>query len=262
MPQDSAGPQDSVDRHIEHWLREVPQLDPLVEGIVTRMQMLLRYLKQARHATLADTYGLEEHEYATLHFLAGCGPGHRATPGEIAAWAQMSPSGITGRLDALEKRGFIRRLPSPADRRKVIVELTADGHQAWQSTFDPQTDEEARVLATLTPEEQEQLNSMLRRMLRVVDRPGLLNTPASSQSPDTPDTVPPDIAPADTVPPDTVPPETAARQRSRFTPGAAPLRPVFGHYGLPVTPREARTSCGLSLPMIGRSKAIRAVPEC
>ena len=189
--------QDSVDRHIEHWKQELPELDPLVEGVVTRMHMLLRHLKQTRHASLAD-HGLEDYEYATLHFLGGCGPDHRATPGEIAAWQQMSPSGITGRLDALEKRGFIRRLPSATDRRKVIVELTDDGLRAWHRTFDPQTNEEATVLAVLTEQEQEALNGMLRRMLRVVDRPGLLNTPRSAESGD-----------------------ATAERRSRFTPGAA-----------------------------------------
>src|ERR1700744_3514623 len=162
---------DSVDSHVEHWKREIPQLDPLLEGIVTLMQMLLRHLKQSRHATLA-AHGLEDYEYVTLHFLGGCDPGHRATPGEIAAWQQMSPSGITGRLDAPEKRGFIRRLPSPSDRRKVIVELTEEGRQAWLSTFDPQTNEEEKVLAVLDPAEQEQLNGMLRRMMQAIDRPG------------------------------------------------------------------------------------------
>lgn len=205
--------QDSVDRHIEHWQREIPELDPLVEGVITRMQMLLRHLHQTRQATLADTYGLEEHEYATLHFLGGCGPDHRATPSEIAAWHKMSPSGITGRLDALEKRGYIRRLPSPTDRRKVIVELTREGHQAWRNTFDPQTDEETRVLAALTAEEREQLNDMLRRMMRVVDRPGLLTTPRSAESAD-----------------------AATEQRSRFT---QPLLPC-GARG-----KAARVSAGV-----------------
>jgi DNA-binding MarR family transcriptional regulator len=173
--------QDSVDGHVEHWKREIPALDPLVEGVVTRMQMLLRHLSQARQAELAE-HGLEDYEYATLHFLGGCGPGYHATPGDIAAWQQMSPSGITGRLDALEKRGFIRRLPSPADRRKVIVELTEDGRQAWLSTFDPMSNEEARVLAVLDPDEQQQFNAMLRRMMQVIDRPGLLKTPGSAES--------------------------------------------------------------------------------
>jgi len=188
--------EDSVDHHVEHWKREIPDLDPLVEGIFTRMEMLLRHLKQARVATLPD-YGLEHYEYTTLHYLGGCGPDYRATPSAIATWQQMSPSGITGRLDTLEKRGFIRRLPSPGDRRKVIVELTEAGRRAWLSTFDPETNEEAKVLAALDPGEQEQLSGMLRRMMRVVDRPGLLNTPKPAGSADAP-------------------------QKSRFTPDAGP----------------------------------------
>ena len=173
--------QDSVDRHIEHWQQEIPELDPLVEGVMTRMQMLIRHLDRARNVTLAEN-GLEVYEYATLHFLGGCGPEHRATPGEIAAWQQMSPSGITGRLDGLEKRGFIRRLPSPADRRKVIVELTEEGRRAWLGTFDPQTNEEEKVLAALDPGEQEQFDRLLRKMMRAVDQPGLLKTPKSEES--------------------------------------------------------------------------------
>jgi DNA-binding MarR family transcriptional regulator len=168
--------EDSVDRHVAHWKREIPDLDPLVEGTITRMEMLLRHLKQTREATLASQ-GLEHYEYATLHFLGGCGPDHRATPSAIAAWEQMSPSGITGRLDALEKRGFIRRLPSPDDRRKVVVELTDAGRRAWMETFTPQGNEEAKLLATLDPDELEQFSGMLRRMMQAIDRPGLLNTP-------------------------------------------------------------------------------------
>lgn len=175
--------QDSVDRHIEHWQQEIPELDPLVEGVMTRMQMLLRHLDQARQVLLAAN-GLEVYEYATLHFLGGCGPEHRATPSEIAAWQQMSPSGITGRLDGLEKRGFIRRLPSPADRRKVIVELTEEGRRAWLGTFDPQTNEEEKVLAALDPDEREQFDRLLRKMMRAVDQPGLLKTPKSAESGD------------------------------------------------------------------------------
>ncbi|HEY6789941.1 MAG TPA: MarR family transcriptional regulator [Trebonia sp.] len=173
--------QDSVDRHIEHWIREVPDLSPVTEGVITRMQMLMRHLQQAKQATLA-AHGLEPHEYGTLHMLGGCGPDHQATPGEIASWLRMSPSGITGRLDALEQRGFIRRLPSPADRRKVIVELTEEGRRAWLGALGDEGVEEARLLAALDDGEQEYLSGLLRRMLLVIDRPGLLTPPASGHA--------------------------------------------------------------------------------
>src|SRR6266516_3616739 len=96
--------QDSVDRHIEHWITEIPDLDPLVEGITTRMHLLLKHLKQQRHATIAARE-LEDHEYDTLHMLGGCGPDHLATPTEIAAWLHMSPAASRER----RKRGSCPR---------------------------------------------------------------------------------------------------------------------------------------------------------
>jgi DNA-binding MarR family transcriptional regulator len=167
---------DSVDRHIEHWIQEIPDLDPLVEGVTTRMQMLVKHLKQQRRATI-EARELEEHEYDTLHMLGGVGPDHQAGPTEIATWLHMSPAAITGRLDALERRGLVRRLPSPDDRRKVLVELTAAGRRIWRAAGSEQGAEEARILAALDHDEQVQLSAFLRRMLLVIDRPELLSTP-------------------------------------------------------------------------------------
>jgi DNA-binding MarR family transcriptional regulator len=167
--------QDSVDRHIAHWIKEIPDLDPLVEGVITRMQLLVKHLKQQRHATIA-VRELEDHEYDTLHMLGGC-PGNQATPTEIAAWLHMSPAAITGRLDALERRGFVRRMSVPGDRRKVQVELTPAGRRIWRAAGGEQGAEEVRILAALKPGEQQELARFLRRMLLVVDRPELLKTP-------------------------------------------------------------------------------------
>lgn len=167
---------DSVDRHIEHWIKEIPDLDPLVEGVTTRMQLIVKHLRQQRESTI-EARGLERYEFETLHMLGGCGPDNRATPTQIATWLHMSPAAITSRLDGLEKRGFVRRMPSPDDRRKVIVELTEAGRRIWRAAGGEQGAEEARLLAALTPHEQEQLASYLRKMLLVVDRPELLRLP-------------------------------------------------------------------------------------
>jgi DNA-binding MarR family transcriptional regulator len=172
--------QDSVDRHIAHWIKEIPDLDPLTEGVITRMQLLVKHLKQQRQATIAARQ-LEDHEYDTLHMLGGC-PGNQATPSEIATWLHMSPAAITGRLDALERRGFVRRLPAPGDRRKVLVELTPAGRRIWHAAGREQGAEEARILAALHPDEQQELAQLLRRMLLVVDRPDLLSTPTKATS--------------------------------------------------------------------------------
>lgn len=48
-------------------------------------------------------------------------------PSEVADWLSLTKAGITGRLNTLERRGFIKRRPNPADGRSVTVHLTAAG---------------------------------------------------------------------------------------------------------------------------------------
>jgi DNA-binding MarR family transcriptional regulator len=68
--------------------------------------------------------GVQELEYSTLQALAG-------------RKGRAAPAAMTGRLDALERRGFVRRRPSSADRRRVDVELAADGYRAWRAATLP-----------------------------------------------------------------------------------------------------------------------------
>jgi DNA-binding MarR family transcriptional regulator len=159
---------DSVDEHVAHWLTEIPELDPVAEGVVTRMQVLVRHLRRTKQAALS-AHNLQDFEYDTLHALVGTGAPYRAHPSELATAMRMSPAAVTGRLDALERRGYVRRLPPPGDRRKVIVELTEAGHGAWREAMQDQVDEEDRIIAALSRSEQEQLADLLRRMVLAVE---------------------------------------------------------------------------------------------
>lgn len=174
--------EDPVDRHVSQWMAVIPDLDPVDEGVITRMQLLVKHLKRHAHAAI-DAHGLGRFEYETLHMLAGCGPAHAATPTQIATWLHMSPAGITGRIGALERRGLVRRLNSREDRRKVIVELTATGQRLWQAVCREQSREEARLLAPLAPPERAQLADYLRRMFLTVDHPGPLTMPGEATGP-------------------------------------------------------------------------------
>jgi DNA-binding MarR family transcriptional regulator len=50
-----------------------------------------------------------------------------STPAELADLASVSRATITGLLDTLERDGFVRREPDPADRRQMSVHLTPEG---------------------------------------------------------------------------------------------------------------------------------------
>jgi DNA-binding MarR family transcriptional regulator len=162
-------PRDSVDEHVRRWQAELPDLDPQVEGAVTRMQKLVRHWRQARQATYA-ALGIQAYEFDTLHALVAQGAPYRAGPSQLAAQLMMSPAAMTGRLDALEQRGWLRRLPSPGDRRKVVVELTEAGRATWDDAMAQLGAEEDQVLDALSPAERRQLADLLRRLLLRVER--------------------------------------------------------------------------------------------
>jgi DNA-binding MarR family transcriptional regulator len=170
-------PHDSVDEHVAHWLTEIPELDPVTEGVVTRMQVLVKHLRRTKQAALG-AHNLQDFEYDTLHTLVGRGAPYQAHPSELAVAMRMSPAAVTGRLDALERRGYIRRLPPPGDRRKVIVELTDAGHAAWREAMGDQGDEEDRIIAALNRSEQVQLADLLRRMVLVAEPTSATRAPA------------------------------------------------------------------------------------
>ncbi|GAB3890032.1 MarR family winged helix-turn-helix transcriptional regulator [Microbispora bryophytorum] len=161
---------DSVDRHIARWRGKAP-FDERVEAIVTRMQFLVKHLAQAKDSALAAV-GLQDFEYETLHWLSARGEGGRATPSELAAELKVSPAGMTGRLDTLEKAGLVRRVRSMEDRRRVDVELTSEGRAIWLKAMDLRGEVEDAMVGVLGPDDQDVLAALLKRMLLRVENPG------------------------------------------------------------------------------------------
>lgn len=146
----------------------LPDLDPVVQEAISRMQKLVKHLARVRQSSLAR-FDLQPFEYDTLHTLAGLGPPHQAGPTELARATRTSSATMTARVDALADRGFVRRLPSTSDRRKVVVELTDAGYQAWRGAMDGMGDEETRLMNTLTPHQRRQLADLLRPMLLLAE---------------------------------------------------------------------------------------------
>ncbi|GGT89790.1 MULTISPECIES: MarR family winged helix-turn-helix transcriptional regulator [Streptomyces] len=174
-PTDPAGPQqrDWTDDHVARWQPVLPGLDPVVEGAVTRMKKLSVHLRRVREQSLLD-FDLERHEFDTLHKLAG--RGGSAAPSDLAQDLDLAPASVTGRLDALEKRGFVRRTPSTTDRRRVVVELTASGRETWLGAMDVLGHEEERLLGVLDKDERVLLNDMLRRVMTAAEHPDVPET--------------------------------------------------------------------------------------
>ncbi|WP_413752088.1 MarR family transcriptional regulator [Streptomyces sp. R-74717] len=154
---------DSIDRHITRWRAEVPQLDPAVEGVATRMQMLVRHLQGRKEKSLAQR-GLKGWEYEILWQLRAAGTPYRMTPTRLAAALHVHPATLTNRLDRLAEAGHITREHASGDRRSLLVTLTDKGRAAWSTTIGDQAAAEHALLAPLSDIECDQLAALLRKI--------------------------------------------------------------------------------------------------
>ncbi|MFC0623045.1 MarR family winged helix-turn-helix transcriptional regulator [Kribbella deserti] len=155
---------DFVDDHIELWRDEQAGIDPRVEGIAVRMQVLVRHLDRRREEAL-KAHELPHWGFKTLHMLRRGGSPYRATPGELARHLGLSPATLTTRLDAMERAGYLRREHDRDDRRRVLVTLTKEGHAIWERTIEDQQQIEQDLIRQLPAKDQDQLNNLLRRLV-------------------------------------------------------------------------------------------------
>jgi DNA-binding MarR family transcriptional regulator len=170
---------DIVDERVERWLGEMPDLDARTEAVVSRIDLIQRYLRRAHDETL-EAFGLTWGDHKIVGSLRYGGPPYRSTPGRLGAQHGLSSGAVTARLDKMEEAGLIRRLPDPDDRRGVIVELTARGKEVWERSVAAQADKESLVAATLGERDRDRLNALLRRLvLAFTEEYGPLSKPRS-----------------------------------------------------------------------------------
>jgi len=156
---------DALDESLVVWAREIPDLDPLTEGIVERIQHLAHNFDASMGETLA-AFKLDRRAFQLIGKLRSVGPPYRRSAGMLATDLRLSTGAMTNRLDRLEAAGLVRRLPDPNDRRGTLVEPTEAGHAAWNETVGTQARREAMVSAVLTEPEREELHVLLRRLMR------------------------------------------------------------------------------------------------
>jgi len=86
---------------------------------------------------------------AETNALAAFGGGASRTVRELVDATGQRPSTFTGVLDRLERRGLIERRPNPADRRSVLVHVTATGAAAAARVTGAFADVERRIAERL-----------------------------------------------------------------------------------------------------------------
>ncbi|WP_052862901.1 MarR family winged helix-turn-helix transcriptional regulator [Streptomyces niger] len=95
----------------------------------------------------------------------------------LAANMGVSRAGMSKALAKLEKRGFIERVPNPADRRAALVTVTPAGEEAIDALFPRQLAVEAELLAGLG-EDRDRVVTAMSRLAEVMERRMAEGSPA------------------------------------------------------------------------------------
>ena len=161
---------DPTDRVLSGWDETRPDLDVGALQVTARLSRIGPHLAR-RQDEVFGRFGLGRGEVGALSALRVSGPPYRLSPTRLAKGLMLSSAGVTSRIDRLERRGYVRRLADPNDRRGVMVELTDEGLEAVDAAVAANTVSDRQLLDRLDPEDVEQLEDLLRKVLALLELP-------------------------------------------------------------------------------------------
>ncbi len=108
----------------------------------------------------ADRLGVNRTDLHCLNAIENAGG---LSAGELAAAVGLTSGAVTGVVDRLERAGFARRVPDPADRRRVKVEVTPEFYARAGQIWGPlAADWEATLASRFTSAELTRITEFLR----------------------------------------------------------------------------------------------------
>jgi DNA-binding MarR family transcriptional regulator len=159
MPEDS----DEVDRIVEAWQRERPDLNFAPLQVLSRVGRLTHHLDRARRTAFTRSK-LESWEFDVLSALRRAGEPYTLSPKQLLQQTLVSSGTMTNRIDRLVESGLVERKADPGDGRGILVVMTLTGLTRVDAAITRLVDAEADMLAALSPGDQQKLAALLRKL--------------------------------------------------------------------------------------------------
>ena len=159
---------DRADVAVEQWARERPDLRTLPMALFGRLNEAAERVMREHMNPLFAQAGLQAGEFDVLATLRRSGVPSRVlskTQLSHQKAAMISSGGTTDRLDRLERAGLVVRRPDPKDRRGKLIVLTDAGKRLIDEAIGRHVANEERLLLSLTKDEQETLDALLRKLI-------------------------------------------------------------------------------------------------
>jgi DNA-binding MarR family transcriptional regulator len=154
---------DEVDRIVDAWERERPDLDFAPLQVLSRVGRLARHLERARRTAFAAS-DLELWEFDVLSALRRAGAPYQLSPKALLQQTLVSSGTMTNRIDRLVERELVERETDPNDGRGILVVMTERGRDRVDSAIALLLVGESELLDGLSPVERERLSALLRKL--------------------------------------------------------------------------------------------------
>ena len=156
---------DAIDRVIEQWAKEKPDLETEAMAMMGRVMRIAKYM-ETEVAELHKRYDLKLGEFDVLATLRRSGEPYLLTPSELIGSLMLTSGAMTNRLDKLEGKGLIARAHSKEDRRSVTVELTKNGLLLIDEMIIEHVETQKRLVQSLTDNQKQSANALLKVWLK------------------------------------------------------------------------------------------------
>ena len=138
--------------------------DPATYDIRTAVGPMMGRVRAAFLDALDEALAPHELKAADYLVLVALANDAADTASSVCTMLSHDPGAMTRKIDALEKRGFVRRVRSAEDRRAIKLELTPEGRKLYPKVLAAAVGISNAFLQGFTKPEVRQLEGMLKRM--------------------------------------------------------------------------------------------------
>jgi DNA-binding MarR family transcriptional regulator len=145
-----------------------PDRQALLAAVTGELSQAMSTRTVLLHAAVAERLGLHITDHKCLSLILRAGG--RVTAGQLADLSGLTTGAVTGVVDRLERAGFVRRIPDPHDRRRVLVQVARDRLEPINAIFAPMKAAMEELAASYSDQELAVLADFMRRAGDVVER--------------------------------------------------------------------------------------------
>ncbi|MEV8528506.1 MULTISPECIES: MarR family transcriptional regulator [unclassified Streptomyces] len=140
-------------------ISRAPDADGLLAEQLLRLTRRLHRIQKQ----YLEPVGITPAQSRLLRTVAHCAEPPRMA--DLAARLEVVPRAVTTLVDALEESGDVRRVPDPASRRVIRIELTDAGRATLRALRSARRGAAEEILAPLSADQREVLGGLLNALV-------------------------------------------------------------------------------------------------